>query len=675
MYFTNQKSFMTILKKLESFNIQQIILLTVIFCLMSGTTVFAQQDTPMDSIPTLSPLDFGLAEAKNDRARYEVLYNTHSQALKMGANVSYEGIDTLTISISNNARPIPLTRHTDFGGAHIIVKNSSKTQFLFEMKDEKWQELKTEAAIVDSGDFASVKPLESGLFQVLLEDEHLWVNNRKGYDYGATRRDILLVQDGCALNHPVAPYSTDSTLLKAKFHATDDELKTIANLTITRDTSSTFKTYCFNIAGINNLKVSNVKIKTPATKNMYADSAINIANCTNIFLEDVDINGTYSRTNLYGYGIHMDNVWKSQFTRLSARANWGIFGTNNLSNTTLLNCNINRFDIHCYGRDVYIYNCQFNGLYNQFSSLYGELLYDGCRFNKFLPVLIETSYNAYTPFNLTFRKCTFNADPSHQVLVSIGYADNNVNSRPELKQKCWPNVTINDMTVNIAKKTSKVILFQPKGTVPSNFSAGYISSININGLTYVYADTSLLADFVIVNSPISSKKSINYDLRRINLIPSTQKMMKQSTRKFYYPGSLTFNLRRNKNDQINIALSRINYNIKTNSQYNIHFTNCTIGMIRYNSNSTGTKRKYNQCTLYLNNCDDGQYYIDNQAVYTNCLFIPCNSKMFISFYGNNNDVVIKNCRSQRKSKLFYKGSNDNAELNGFEVKGNKQTLR
>lgn len=664
-----------VLKRLESFNIQPIILFTVIFCLMSGTTVYAQQETLEDTIPTISPLDFGLAEAKNDQARYEILYNTHLEALKTGARVSYEGIDTLTIAISDNTRPIPLTRHNDFSGAHFIVKNSSKTQYLFEMKVEEWQELKLEAAIVDSGNFNSVNQLASGLFQVVLEDQHPWVNNRKGYNYGAIRRDILLVKEGQAKNRPVVPYSSDSTLLKAKFHATDDEMKTITNLVITRDTSSTFKTYCFNISGINNLKISNIKIITPDTKNMYADAAINIENCTNIYFEDVDIKGTYSRTNYYGYGIQMNNVWKSKFTRLSAQANWGIFGTNNLSNTTLLNCDINRFDIHCYGRDVYIYNCKFNDLYNQFSSMYGELLFDGCRFNKFLPVLLETSYNAYTPFNLTFRKCTFNADPSHYTLISIGYLDNNVNNRPELAQKCWPNVTINDMTVNLASKTSKVVLFKPSGTVASNVSVGYISDININGLTFVYADTSLLADFIITTSPVSSKKSIHYDLSRVNLIPSSKNMMQQASKKFDYPGSLTINLRHNKNDQVNVSLSRLNYNVKTNSQYNINFNNCTIGLIRYNSSSTGTKRKYNQCTLYLNNCDDGQYYIDNQASYTNCLFIPCNSKMYINFYGNNNDVVIKNCKSQRKSKLFYKGSKENSELNGFEVKGNKRYYR
>lgn len=666
---------MTVFEKIKTFNIQQIIIFISIFCLMFGNTVFAQEEIPEDTIQTISPLDFGLAEAENDYERYEILYKTHLKALKEGMEVSYAGIGTLTIAITENTRPIPLTRHNDFSDAHIIVKNSSKAQYLFEMKETEWQELQTETSVVDSGDFSAINQLASGLYQVVLEDEHPWVNNRSGYNYGATRRDILLVMDGQAVNRPISPYSTDSTLLKAKFHATDDELKTISNLTITRDTSSTFKTYCFNISGINNLEISNVKIKTPDPKNMYADAAINIENCTNISFEDVDFNGTYSRKNQYGYGIQMNNVWKSIFTRLSSQSNWGIFGTNNLSNTTLRDCNINRFDIHCYGRDVYMYNCHFKELYNQISSFYGEFLFDGCRFTNFVPVLIETSYNAYTPFNLIFKKCTFDATHSRNFLVSIGLLDNKINNRPELSQKCWPNVTIRDMIVNVSKTTSKVILFSPKGQIASNISVGYISHIIIDGLKFIYTDTSHIADFVISNALVTSKKSINYDLKNVNLISSAKKMMRQSTKRYNYPGSLAFNLRHSKNDQINISNSRLNFNVNTNGNYNIKYTNCHIGMIRYNNNPNGTKRQYNQCTLYLNNSDDLRYYIDNQATYNNCLFIPCNDKMYISFYGNENDVVIKNCRSQRKTRLFYKGRSDNAELNGVEVKGDKQYYR
>ena len=95
-------------------------------------------------------------------------------------------------------------------------------------------------------------------------------------------------------------------------------------------------------------------------------------------------------------------------------------------------------------------------------------------------------------------------------------------------------------------------------------------------------------------------------------------------------------------------------------------------MIRYNSKTNGTKRNYNRCTLYLNNADDARYYIDNQAVYYRCTFVPCNAKMFVSFYGVSNDVIIKNCKSTRKTTLFYQGQKDNIELKGFVLKGNEK---
>jgi len=120
---------------------------------------------------------------------------------------------------------------------------------------------------------------------------------------------------------------------------------------------------------------------------------------------------------------------------------------------------------------------------------------------------------------------------------------------------------------------------------------------------------------------------------------------------------------------VNVTKSRLNYNVNENSQYNIAFNSCEIGMIRYNSNTNGTKRNYNRCTLYLNNSDDARYYIDNHANYYKCTFIPCDDKMYISFYGVNNDVVIKNCKTTRKGRLFFMGKKDNSELKGYSVKG------
>ena len=225
------------------------------------------------------------------------------------------------------------------------------------------------------------------------------------------------------------------------------------------------------------------------------------------------------------------------------------------------------------------------------------------------------------------------------------------------------------MTVNVANKVSKVILFEPKTPISSNVSVDYISAIKIDGLKFHYADTSHLADLVISNKTVKSSNSINYDLKKVTLIPTTKQMKRQAVKKYSYPGSLIFKLRHSKSDKINIADSRLNYNVNENSSYNIKYTDCEIGMIRYNSTSNGTKRNYNHCTLYLNNADDARYYIDNQAIYYKSTFVPCDSRMLISFYGSNNSVSIRDCKTTRKGKLFYHGSSDNRELKDHKVVG------
>ena len=664
---------MTYKDRIRATDILKVILFIFSIFTINKNMAVAQRHDKTDTIRYISPFDFGLAEAETDSARYEVLYATHTKAVETGAEVSYQGIGTLVIEVTETSRPIPLTRHNDFAGLHLIVKNKCKAGYLFIMMDTLWENVRISPAAVDSGNFDTNPLLSEGTWMLLVEDEHPWVGNREGYKYGAIRKDLLLIHDGHAQNRPVAPYSTDSTRMNAWAHRTDEGLKTITDLTITRDTTSTAKTYCFNIIGVNNLKISKLSINTPDTKDLYADAAINIENCSNIAMEDVSIDGTYSRTNKYGYGIQMNNVWNSKFTRFSANANWGIFGTNNLSHTTLKDCNINRFDIHCYGRDIFIYNCKFSKLYNQLSSVFGTVRFEQCRFTDFVPVLFEPSYNAYTPFNLIFKDCILDASPSRNYLISAGQLDNIINSRPELAQKSWPNIDIQNLIVNLSGNVSRIILFNVKKAT-SGVLVHHIENIKIDGLHFHYSDTSRLADFVISNNRVSSVKSIHYDIRKAYLIPSDVNMKVQSTSKNVYPGSMTFNLRRDRDDTINIERSRLNYNVNENCSYNINFTACDIGMIRYNSRKSGTKRNYSRCNLYLNNSDDARYYIDNQATYNKCTFIPCSNKMFISFYGINNDVFIKNSMTTRTGKLFYQGHDDNIELKGYVVKGSEKRI-
>lgn len=632
-------------------------------------TVFGQNDSLKN--PNISPLSFGLSEATTDSARYEVLYQTHVEARKLGVGVDYSGIETLSIEIPKTAKPIPLTDQTDFAGLDLHVVNRNKTLFLFELK-QSLDTITIGKSLLGGKDFSSIEALAEGTHLLILQDEHPWVAKREGHSYSAIRKDVLLVCDGKAQNSPVTSYLTDSTKPKCFFCPATDTLKYVKNITFIRDSASTYKTKFLKLSGQNNVLVENVSIHTPPST-LTGDEAIAIEDCANITLQDVTIKGTYSRTDYYGYGIEMNNVLYSKFIRLNGQANWGIFGTNNLNEVQLMDCNINRFDVHCYCRNVTITNCKFTKLYNQFSSVYGNLVFDGCRFKNFVPVLFEPSYNSYTGFDLVFKDCVFDVTTSRNFFISAGYLDDKKNTRPELAKKCWPNVSMTNVIVNVPDNVYKVILFNVKGTVSKKYSVGNISKVRIDGLKFNYSGSGHAANFILSNADVSLSKSFACTINDMDILPYNDDKIVQGTTKYSYPASVTFNMHHDlTKDVVKISNSRLNYNVNINAQYNINYTKCTIGMVRYTPLVNSTRRNYSDCKIYLNCCDDRRYYIDNHASYNNCLFIPCNHYMVVDFYGSNNNVTLTNCRSSRVTPLIFKGRLDNSDLKNYSLVGRRK---
>ena len=427
----------------------------------------------------LSPCSFGLYEAQTDIERFYALYNTHVAALEQGVDVDYDGVDKLDIEIPADAKPIPLTSYNIFQNLVLNVRNTSKTFYLFRMTQP------TDSAFVskeniDKGEFGSVKALRTGKHLVILRDDSLWVDRRQGYKYGHTRKDIVLVENGIGLNKTIMPYNTPETKPVVRHCPVDDYVKVISGITINRTQDSKYKTYCFDIQNQYNVELCDVVINTPESE-LTADNAIRITDCANVLLDHIKINGTYSRTDYYGYGILMDNVWDSKIEYLKSRSNWGIFGTNNINKATLDNCEINRYDIHCYGRDVTIRNCIFNNLYNQFSSLYGLLSFERCIFNNHVPVLIESTYNAYTPFDLEFKNCIFNINNRCNYLVDARTLSDTRNSRPEVAQKNLPNITLSKCTVNMIEQPNRLYMFHLTN-VTYKETVGYLKKIQIDEL-------------------------------------------------------------------------------------------------------------------------------------------------------------------------------------------------
>ena len=151
-----------------------------------------------------------------------------------------------------------------------------------------------------------------------------------------------------------------------------------------------------------------------------------------------------------GYGISMNNVYNVSFYHLVANANWGIFGNNNVNNVRLKKCDINRFDVHCYGRDVFFEDCKFRNLYNQFSSMYGTVSFKRCEFFDFTPVLFEPSYDAYTKFDLRFKNCIIHVRKNKDFLISAGELTGaRTKERSELSLQQFPNLYIDGLKIDM----------------------------------------------------------------------------------------------------------------------------------------------------------------------------------------------------------------------------------
>lgn len=420
--------------------------------------------------PVYNPVNKELLRARTGEERYWILYKMHKKAKEDGASIVYKGIDTLNLSIPYNALPIPLPHSVDFGGIVFNVINKSKDISLFELTNET-KSIEIQKRVIDIGNYKRYKQLKKGEKLVLLKDENPWVKQRRGYQYGHMREDIVLLKDGIAENAPVSPYNNKQTFVVSKYCDVDSEEKVIKNVKLVRDKGCTSITSLITIINQYNVHVSDIEIYTPANSHLTKDRAIVVSNSYGITFEDIKIKGTYSKPDKSGYGISMNNVSNILFINLIGSGNWGIFGCNNVSTVTLSNCDINRFDIHCYGKDIYCENSTFRDLYNQFSSMNGSVVFKDCRFINFIPFLFETTYNAYTEFNLVFQNCKIWASKDRDYLVDArGLAGVEIDARPELRFQKYPRISIEDLTVYINGSISSFSVYRKGKNILNKYS-------------------------------------------------------------------------------------------------------------------------------------------------------------------------------------------------------------
>lgn len=470
------------------------------------------------SAKTVNPRSYGIGKAKTSVERYEILLRCHQDAINHGYNISYRGIKQLTIEIPKNAQSIPLPRETDFAGVKIYVRNCERNHFLFSLEQN------TKPVKVDKNDLKAGKTIHSfakndtGL--LIVKDTTPWVKERKGFNHAVYRKDIFLIEKGALSNDPIYSYGGKQSTPEAKYTVVSFEGYKIKGANLYRANDSSFKTYFLSVDNMYNVEISDIAIYTPNDDVKYGDEAIRICNSINVRLNRIRIEGTYSQVNSYGYGVSINNVRDLQISNFTAKSKWGVFYTSNICNVTLDECSVNRFDLHCYGRDITIKNSSFKGRPLPYSSLYGTLLYDHCTITDGDALNLRQDYNANTPFNVIWKNCVFNLSPSSNCIIRVGGLTEDTNSRDELSKKCLPNIKLKDCTINTNPDMSRWF-FIITGRIEYKLPIEHFESIIIDGLT---VNASKDVPYNISSGSMETKKTLNIEVKNSRLIINNKGM-------------------------------------------------------------------------------------------------------------------------------------------------------
>ena len=461
---------------------------------------------------TITPFDFGLADCKSGEERFWALFNAHAEALKTGSKVDYTGIKQIDIEIPAKARSIALGEQTDFNGAIFNVHNTKKAYFCLFTMMRKANSLNVSKSDVCTYSFGTYPELNNGIKLLIIEDKTPWIERRIGNSYGHQRKDVLVIKDGQAQNETISPYSNDISSPICSFVDETGDKKFFKNLTFYRTEDSTEKTLLLKVQYYNDIEISGVNIYTSNPNNWHDDYTINIKDCANLTIKDVIVDGTYSLKDRFGYAICLTNVFNVTVINMYGDAAWGVFDCNNINKATIINSDLNRFDLHCYGRDYTFKKCTIRQS-APLSSMFGKVFFLDCVFEHAHPCLYRTDYNAYTPFDLEFVRCTFMMDKIHNGIIRIATLTEERVNREELQNKCLPNIKITNSKVYLDETVKNFNIIRIERYLYT-YPISYLTSIDINGLD-IYGTN---ADMLIIPKfakGVETKNHVHIKLSRI----------------------------------------------------------------------------------------------------------------------------------------------------------------
>ena len=279
------------------------------------------------------------------------------------------------------------------------------------------------------------------------------------------------------------PYGNEGmSVPECRYVEADSKKKKIRNLTFIRTADSQYKTLLISIENINNIELSNIQCFTPEDKTKYGDAIISVKGSTNVTYRNIYIEGMYTQSDKYGYGLTMNNVWNVKLYNVRGNVSQGLICNSNINHSYLKSCDINRYDIHCYGRDAVLEDCTFRGMYFPVSSFYGRIIFKRCSFVKAQPVWLRADYNAYTPFDIELYDCSWYPVKGKNAICYTGMLNKLVSRREELREKCWPSIKIRGLDVYPPDDLDAIYMFRVGGGDALNQPIGYMPYVDVKGI-------------------------------------------------------------------------------------------------------------------------------------------------------------------------------------------------
>lgn len=607
---------------------------------LNNSTIFKNVSLSGSISSELSPYMFGFRPNQADS--YSEIYLTHLAAKELGTSISYNGIKEVNIRVSAGFESIPLTGQDDFCGAifHITNTQSTGSYILFTLTGE--DDIVPNSITLDNVRNGNYSLDNNKQYTLFVKDTKLWTARR-----GATsaedryREDVICIRNNKAINYPCTTYDTDvsieCTLMEDKPYQ-----RYLRNLTAIREDGIGMIKF-ISIEYCSNMEISNVTLNTFKGNNTpkNGDNAFIMKHCALFNITNMNINNVYSVSGS-GHGYELDTVYHIVYDNITGYDNnWGIFGANNVNDVAIYNSNINRFDVHCYGRDIKFYNCTFTGnKYNQFSGMYGIISFEDCIFgSQFLPYLQEGTYNAYTFHELIFRNCQFYANRG---LYLFGF-EKATNPRSELADKYLPSIRMENITY-YSSNTFNLILVDSPLTPDGNFQGMMgLYDVTVDGLRIA----STRQNFNIANTPIAILNSVNMNFSNCNTTNmGSYKEVEVGT----YPSKIdTSRIQPTiPNGTITFNKCFIGLYPDITETFNHVYKGCILYNYRYSNNPNSIYKKFEDCIIVLSNSDDGNNInMIKDSYYYNCKFVSISSRYLNFFmYGK---YVFKGCTKENNT--------------------------